>query len=138
MVTKNFLYGLIAALVILCSFSSVQAEIKIYTGVGEHYMEDEKETLAQAQDAAKLSAQLNAMEQAQINVKSYSAVHNFNLTQDEIISITAGVMNITSVKYSLKDEAGVLLMCAEVTAEIDTDKIAELVEREIKRRAAEK
>ncbi len=128
-----------AAALILCSlilFSSVQAEIKIYTGVGEHYMEDEKETLAQAQDAAKLAAELNAMEQAQINVKSYSEAHNSNLTQDEIISITAGVMNITGVKYSLKDEAGVLLMCAEVTAEIDTDKIAELVEREIKRRMA--
>lgn len=137
MVTKNFLYGLIAALVILCSFSSVQAEIKIYTGVGEHYMESESETLAQAQDAAKLAAELNAMEQAQINVKSYSAVHNSNLTQDEIITITAGIMNITSVKYSLKEDFdGLMVMCAEVTAEIDTDKIAELVEREIKRRAA--
>ena len=128
-----------AVTLILCSlilFSSVQAEVKIFIGVGEHYMESESETLAQAQDAAKLAAELNAMEQAQINVKSYSTAHNSNLTQDEIISITAGVMNITGVKYSLKDEAGVLLMCAEVTAEIDTDKIAELVEREIKRRAA--
>ena len=128
-----------AVTLILCSlilFSSVQAEVKIFIGVGEHYMESENETLSKAQEAAKLAAELNAMEQAQINVKSYSAAHNSDLTQDEIISITAGVMNITGVKYSLKDEAGVLLMCAEVTAEIDTDKIAELVEREIKRRTA--
>ena len=124
-------------LIIFCNFSASQAEVKIYTGVGEHYMENETETLAQAQDAAKLAAELNAMEQAQINVKSYSAAHNFNLTQDEIITITAGIMNITNVKYSLKEDFdGLPIMRAEVTAEIDTDKIPALVEREMKRRAA--
>lgn len=127
------------AALILCSLilvSSVQAEVKIFIGVGEHYMESETETLSKAQDAAKLAAELNAMEQAQINVKSYSAAHNSNLTQDEIISITAGIMNITSVKYSLKEDFdGLPIMHAEVTAEIDTDKIAELVEMEIKRRS---
>lgn len=129
----------LAAFMILCNFvfvSSVQAEIKTYTGVGEHYMEDENETLAQAQDKAKLAAQLDAMEQAQVNVQDYSEGNNFNLTQDEIITITAGILNVIDVKYSLKDDRGVMLMRAEVTAEIDTDKIAELVEREIKRRAA--
>ena len=129
-----------SAALILCSLilvSSVQAEVKIFIGVGEHYMESETETLSKAQDAAKLAAELNAIEQAQINVKSYSAAHNSNLTQDEIITITAGIMNITSVKYSLKEDFdGLPIMRAEVTAEIDTDKIAELVEREIKRRAA--
>lgn len=128
----------LTALLIFYSFifvSSVQAEMKIYIGVGEYYMEDENETLAQAQDAAKLAAELDAMEQAQINVQSYSEKHNSNLTRDEIVTITAGIMNVTSVKYFLKDDAGILLMRAEVTAEIDTDKIAELVELEIKRRA---
>ena len=128
-----------SAALILCSLilvSSVQAEVKIFIGVGEHFMESETETLSKTQDAAKLAAELNAMEQAQINVKSYSAAHNSNLTQDEIISITAGVMNITGVKYSLKEDFdGLPIMCAEVTAEIDTDKIAELVEMEIKRRS---
>ena len=95
-------------------------------------MESETETLAQAQDAAKLAAELDAMQQAQIVVISYSEAHNSNLTQDEIITITAGVMNVTGVKYSLQDEAGVLLMRAEVTAEIDTDKIPALIERELK------
>ena len=129
----------LAAFMILCNVvlvSSVQAEIKTYTGVGEHYMEDENETLAQAQDKAKLAAQLDAMEQAQVNVQDYSEGNNFNLTQDEIITVTAGILNVIDVKYSLKDDRGVMLMRAEVTAEIDTDKIAELVEREIKRRAA--
>ena len=65
-------------------------------------------------------------------------MNNSNLTQDEIVSITAGIINVTNVKYSLKTENdGILLMCAVVTAEIDTDKISELVEREINRRVAE-
>ena len=101
-------------------------------------MEDSNETLAQAQDKAKLAAELNAMEQAQVNVKTYSEMHNSNLTQDEIITITAGIMNVTDVKYSLKEEFDVMLIRAEVTAEIDTDKIPEFIEREIKRRANQK
>ena len=119
-------------ILIICATAS--AEIKTFTGAGEHYIESETETLAQAQDAAKLAAELDAMQQAQIVVIGYSEAHNSNLTRDEIITITAGVMNVTDVKYSLKDEAGVLLMRAEVTAEIDTDKIPALVERELKNR----
>ena len=129
---KKFFTLLIFGIWIICATAS--AEIKIFTGVGEHYMESETETLAQAQDAAKLAAELDAMQQAQIVVIGYSEAHNSNLTRDEIITITAGVMNVTDVKYSLKDEAGVLLMRAEVTAEIDTDKIPALVERELKNR----
>ena len=123
---------------ILIFATVASAEIQNFIGVGEHYMEDSNETLAQAQDKAKLAAELNAMEQAQVNVKTYSEMHNSNLTQDEIITITAGIMNVTDVKYSLKEEFGVMLIRAEVTAEIDTDKIPEFVEREIKRRANQK
>lgn len=117
-------------------FSTVtSAEIKIFEGVGEYYMEDENETLDALKDKAKLAAELNALEQAQVNVKSYCELHNLNLTQDEIITITAGVMNVTNVKYALKSEFdGLLVMKATITAEIDVDKIPEFIEREIKRR----
>ena len=138
MSTKKFSRRVLAAFLIFCNFifvSSVQAEVKIYTGVGVHYIESEDETLAQAKDAAKLAAELDAMEQAQVNVQGYSEMHNSNLTRDEIISITAGIMNVTNVKYSIQEEMGVLVINAEVTAEIDTDKIAEMVEREIKFRS---
>lgn len=127
--------ALMSVILIFCTVSS--AEIKTYEGVGAHYMENENETLAQAQDKAKLAAELKVMEEAQINVIGYSEMHNCNLTRDEIVTITAGIMNVIDVKYSLKDELGVLLMEAVVTAEIDTDKIAEFVEREIKFRGTE-
>lgn len=130
---KNLMTILILGFLVFAN--SATAETKIFIGVGEHYMESETETLAQAQEKAKLAAELDAMEQAQVNVQIYSEMHNSNLTRDEIITVTAGVMNITNVKYSLKEEMDVLLICAEVTAEIDTDQIPALVEREIKRRA---
>lgn len=123
---------------ILIFATVASAEIQTFIGVGEHYMEDENETLAQAQDKAKLAAELNAMEQAQVHVQTYSEMHNSNLTRDEIITITAGIMNISEVQYSIKEEFGVMLIGAEVTAEIDTDKIPEFIEREIKRRENQK
>lgn len=130
--TTLFIFGMVI-------FNSVaSAEIQKFIGVGEHYMEDSTETLAQAQEKAKLAAELDALEQAQVNVQVYSEQNNLNLTKDEIVTITAGIMNVLDVKYLIKSENdGILLMRAEVKAEIDTDKISELVEREISRRAVE-
>jgi hypothetical protein len=90
---------------------------------------------SESKNKAKIVAELNALEQAQINIQSYSELQNLNLTRDEIITITAGILNVTDVKYKLTNEGNILVMTAIVTAEIDTDKIPELVEREIKRRA---
>ena len=119
---------------ILIFATATNAEVLTFTGIGVHYIEDSNETLDAAKNKAKLAAELNAMEQAHINVKGYSESHNLNLTNDEIITITAGVLKVTAVKYALKSESdGVLLMQAEVTAEIDVDKIPEFIEREMKR-----
>lgn len=116
---------------------TTSAEIKIFEGVGEHYMEDSNETLDEAEKQAKLFAELNALEQAQVYIQSYSNMHNSNLTKDEIIVITAGILNVTNVRYKLSQESDeIMLITAIVTAEIDTDKIPELVERELKRRKA--
>lgn len=124
--------------VILIFATTVNAEVKTFLGVSEHYMENSSETLEQAKDKAKLDAELSAMEQAQINVQSYSEAHNSNLTRDEIIIITAGILKITDVKYFLKNDSGIYLIRSEVTAEIDTDKISEFIEREIQRQKIRK
>ena len=134
------MYKKISTVILLFGFlifaTAASAEIKTFIGVGTYYMENSEETLDFAKNKAKLAAELNAMEQAQVNIQSYSEIHNLNLTKDEIISITAGILKVTDVKYALKSESdGILLMQAEVTAEIDTDKISGMVEREIKRRA---
>ena len=122
---------------ILIFSTAASAEIQTFEGVGTYYMENENETLDFAKNKAKLAAELNALEQAQVYIYSYSELHNLNLKQDEIISITAGILKVTDIRYSLKTESDILLMCATVTAEIDTDKISEMVEHEIKRHTEE-
>lgn len=118
---------------------TTSAEIKIFEGVSEHYIEDVNETLDEAKEKAKILAELDALEQAQVHIQSYSDMHNSNLTRDEIITITVGVLNVTDVQYKLSEESdGIMLMKVVLTAEIDTDKIPELVEREIKRREAKR
>ena len=130
---KIFSAVLIFALTIFSATAS--AEIKNFVGTGEYYMADAEESIEQAKNHAKLNAELNVMEQASVNVKSYSELKNFNLTKDEIITVTAGIMHILEVKYSIKSDFDDTLICtATVTADVDTDKIPELVERELKKR----
>lgn len=131
---KKFL-ATILTLAMLIFAATANAAILKFEGVGEHYMENQTETLDDSKNKAKIVAELNALEQAQINIQSYSESRNLNLTRDEIITITAGILNVTDVKYKLTNEGNILVMTAIITAEIDTDKIPELVEREIKRRA---
>lgn len=130
---KKFSAGILVFAILIFA-TAASAEIQTFEGVGTYYMENDEDTIDFAKNKAKVAAELNALEQAQVNIYGYSELHNLNLTQDEIISITAGILKVTDVKYLLKSENDILLMQATVTAEIDTDKISELVEREIKRR----
>ncbi len=130
-------FNLLVMLVLGITFfsSSVSAEIKTYTGVGEHYMENETESLDYARTQSKLRAELNALEQALSYIESYSRVNNFNLSEDEIISIAAGIFNVLDEAYSIdSDSAGALIIKAVVVVEIDEDRLPELLEREIRRR----
>ena len=115
--------------------SSANAEIKVYEGFGEHYMENKEETLDYAKNRAKLLAELDVIEQCSFNIKVYSTLHNSKLTRDEIISVTAGIIKVKNVQYFLDRYAdNLFIVKAKLTAEIDTDKIPELVEREVEHR----
>ena len=84
-------------------------------------------------------AELDVAEQVEIYVISYSEAHGAKLTKDEIITISVALMNILDEKYSIRpDFDGVLIIAAIVTAEVDTEKIPELVEREVNRRMNKK
>ena len=124
-----------ALLIDVIFISSTNAEIKVYEGFGEHYMENKEETLDHSKNQAKLLAELDVIEQCSFNVESYSSLHNSKLTRDEIISITAGIMKVKSIQYFLDRYAdNLFIVKAKLTAEVDTDKIPELVEREVERR----
>ena len=60
------------------------------------------------------------------------------LDDDEVITISAGILRVTDTKFSIEDDADGLLVKAFVTAEIDTDELETLLERETNNRAATK
>ena len=125
-----WLTALVLAGVFWIFSAGASAELKTYTGVGKYYM-SETETLADAQSKAALLAEQNALEQALVFVRSNSKVKNFKLTDDEIVLITAGILYVKDTRYSIEEDFdGVLIVKAEITVEIDEDKISELVERE--------
>lgn len=113
--------------------STVDAEVRSFEGLGEHYL-GEDETLNYARDQAKRRAERNALEQIYIYVSSRSEMIDFELAEDEIISITAGVMNVTDVKYRLTPDDETFKVEARLTADIDIDRVIELAEREVRAR----
>ena len=60
------------------------------------------------------------------------------LDDDEVITISAGILRVTDTKFSIEDDIDGLLVKAFVTAEIDTDELETLLEQEINNRAAKK
>lgn len=82
---------IIFVMVLICA-NVAYAAVETFTGVGKYYLESEEETLAYAKEQAELIAEQNALEQAAVFVKSYTAVRNFRLTKDEVKTIAAGIL----------------------------------------------
>ena len=121
----------VALLIVIGLISTASAEVQTYEGIGIHYMESASETFDHARSEAKKKAGRAVLEQIEIYVASASEMSNLNLTEDEIITIAAGIMNVTSVKYNVTsyDEDQFAVECV-LTATVDTDRIGEMVERE--------
>ena len=101
------------------------AEIKTYEGVGD-YILTEDDPPKEIKDKAKLYAERNALEKAGVFISTYSKTKNFELVEDEIISITGSILKIVDTNFEiipLNDKTGIAKYRATVIAEIDTDKI---------------
>ena len=123
-------------LILIASFlmtSVASAEIRTYEGFGEYVMSD-FETPEIAKQRAKQRAEQSAQEKAGVFVQSNTRVKNYQVQEDEIEVMTAGIMKIQMVEYDRKiDESG-LIFTARILAEIDTDEI----DNWLKKNAAEK
>ena len=109
------------------------AEVQTYTGVGE-YIISKKETPEFGETNAKQYAERNALEQAGIFLSSNSTSINGKLTKDEIVTIAGGILNITDTKveaFPLSD--GYIKYRVTVTAQIDTEKLEEAMNKFLKR-----
>ncbi|MBQ1511658.1 MAG: hypothetical protein IIZ54_12380 [Selenomonadaceae bacterium] len=137
---KSLRNALAAFLVLggLAMTSPAEAEVLSLEGIGEYYMEDDSMSLSKAKDEAKLLAEIDAVEQARVNVESDTTVQNSKLTKNEITTIAAAILMVQKVDYTISsDFDDVMVVKAVIKADIDTDEIPALVERELKRRQAE-
>ena len=126
---------IVSLMVLLMMASTVGAEIKTYEGVGVYYMKSTSETLENSKSEAKKYAERDVLEQIEIYVASESEVRNLRLTEDELVTIAAGIMSVTNVHYKFSTSADDKFMIeCRLKATVDTDKIPELVERERKAR----
>ena len=118
--------------------SVAHAEVQTYTGIGEYLMSD-FETPDVAKQRAKMYAERNAQEQAGVYVSSYSKTENFNLIEDEILTITNGILSVIDVKYDMVPindaGGGYIKWRATITVTIDTSKVDEWLARGISERA---
>ncbi len=131
---KKFLTAVVVF--IIFSAATVHAEIKTYTGVGEYLLTEE--TLAFGKNQAEISAERDILDKICLYVKGQSLMIDNELDNDEVITISAGILHVTDTKFSIEDVTEGLLVKAFVTAEIDTDELESLLEREIKARSAKK
>ena len=100
------------------------AEIKTYVGV-EEYVMSEGENLGVSKERAKQKALRNIQEQSGFFISSYSRMNNFNLVEDEIVTISSGILKISDVQYettTLPNATGISIR-ATVTATIDTEDV---------------
>ena len=114
-----------ASLLIVASLLTTavaNAEVQTYTGVGEYYMSD-FETPNVAQQRAKQRAEQDACEQAGVYVKSFSRMKNSQLVDDEIITMTSGVLKILDVQYQRENSDKMTLIRATIKANIDSDDV---------------
>lgn len=129
---KKFL--IFFAIIFLQMFCTANAEIKIYT-VTDVYIMSESDNLGSAKEKAKQKALRNAQEQAGVYVSSYTKVINNQVTHDEIITMTNGILEVLDVGYTIADEKiddinGITIK-AEVKVRIDSDKIDAWLDKEI-------
>lgn len=129
---KIFQRGLIALIGVIFAFNASIACAEVYTGVGEYFMTDE--TVDFAKNQAELEAQRNVLEKICVYVKSQSAMIDNELDNDEIITISAGIIHVIDTKFSMEPEDDLIKVKAVVTAQIDVDELKELLEHAIKER----
>ena len=113
----------------------VNAEIKSYDGVGEYIMSD-FETPDVAKQRAKVYAERNAQEKAGVYIKSYTKTENLQLVDDEIVTMTSGILKVDKVEYKIvpMEEYGGIMYRATILASIDTDKVDEWIAQSVSER----
>lgn len=59
---------------------------------------------------------------------------DYELDNDEIITISAGIIRVIDTKFSITVDEGEIIVKSFVTAQVDTDELEKLLEQEVKSR----
>ena len=126
---KKF-FATIFALILLTA--TAHAQIQTYTGNGEYLMTEENVDFAKSR--AAINAERNILDQVCVYVKGQSSMIDNELDNDEVISISAGILHVTDTKYQMLDDADGILVKATVTAQVDIDELETLLKQAIAER----
>ena len=100
------------------------AEIRAVTAEGEYRMSD-RDTKEDAIRLAMEEAKRNALEQVASYLEAVTVVRNFDVTQDEIRSYTAGVAVVLDQKTHTRLENETIVIHVTLTAQVDTDEVVQ-------------
>ena len=132
---KKFLTAIVAAMFLL--MSHVNAEVQTYTGEGRYAM-SEGENLGVSKERAKADAMRNAAEKAGVYVRSFSRSKNFELIDDEIITMTSTILQLVGepqFTHEPLDNLEGFLIRATVTVKIDSDDVLRWLNKDSQERA---
>lgn len=118
---------LLILLLVLLS-NTCYAETKEIVAEGTYIMGD-GETSTEAQDKALLNAKRVAIEQAGIYIESYSQTVNYQLTKDEINTLSSGMMQITNQSVIREFQGNTLKFTASIHCYIQIDDVVAMRER---------
>ncbi len=125
-------------MLIMSGGSTVNAEVKPFTGIGKYIMSAfDSQTIAK--ERARVRAEKDAKDKAGVYLTSFARAVNSKLTQQEILAITNKIISIVDVNYRMEifkpentGEQVIVSYTATLTANIDTDEINDWLKRDDK------
>jgi len=134
--SKLVIMGIFMTLFVLLGQGSAFAESKELLAEGTYVMGD-GETPTIAEERALLQAKRSAVEQAGTYVESFSKVKNYQLTDDEVIVLASGIVEVQVVDKKRTVNGNGIEFWVKIKATVDSDKIQEMVAKVKNRESVE-
>ncbi|HWR44238.1 hypothetical protein [Sporomusa sp.] len=116
----------LVALLLLLLTPVVFAQAIEITAEGVYQMGD-NDTPSVAEDRALLKAKRNALEQAGTYIASSTVVKNFQVTEDNVVALSAGVMKVNILDTKRTQVGNGMEIRVNIKAIVDTEKLDEFV-----------
>lgn len=129
----DFMKKFLIAVIVLClSVLNVKAAVQTYEGTDEYYVLGAVENINVARERAHERALRDAREKAGLYIRTFSRMLNTKLVEDEIITLSGGVMRLVESAYEvipLEDKKGYIVR-ATVRADIDDGEVKKFLDKD--------